>query len=38
MTPDNEISPLRRRLAGICLWGFITSAAYAFVLFMTVVK
>ncbi|SUU89382.1 hypothetical protein EDC40_103676 [Aminobacter aminovorans] len=34
----HEITPLRRRLAAVCLWGCATSAAYAFVLFMTVVK
>lgn len=32
------ISPMRRRFAALCLWGFVTSAAYGFVLFMTVVR
>ena len=35
---DGPVTPIRRRLAAVCLWGCATSAAYAFVLFMTVVR
>lgn len=34
----HEVTPLRRRMAGICLWGFLTTAAYAVILFITVVR
>jgi hypothetical protein len=38
MIPDPETTPLRRRMANICLFGFLATTALTLVFFVTVVR